>query len=102
MRWRLPFWLAASCGAGRRSPSVYPPVTILKPLHLGEPGLSENLESFFAQDYPGAVQIVFGVHDEKDPAIAVVKALQARYPASRHRASSPTARCMAPTPRSPT
>lgn len=60
--------------------SSYPPVTILKPLHLGEPGLSDNLESFFAQDYPGALQIVFGVHDEKDPAVAVVNALQARYP----------------------
>ena len=66
-------------GEGPR-PSAYPPVTILKPLYLGEPGLSENLESFFAQDYPGAVQIVFGVHDEKDPAVAVVRGLQARYP----------------------
>ena len=78
--------LAAAFLAGRfmeakASPApVYPPVTILKPLHLGEPGLSDNLESFFAQDYPGAVQIVFGVHDEKDPAVAVVRALQARYP----------------------
>ncbi len=61
-------------------PVNYAPVTILKPLHLGEPGLSRNLESFFAQDYPGKVQIVFGVHDESDPAIDVVKALQARYP----------------------
>lgn len=60
--------------------SVYPPVTILKPLHLGEPGLSDNLESFFAQDYPGQTQIVFGVHDENDPAIEVVRALEARYP----------------------
>ena len=61
-------------------PISYASVTILKPLHLGEPGLSENLESFFAQDYPGKVQIVFGVHSENDPAIDVVKALQARYP----------------------
>ncbi len=60
--------------------SACPPVTILKPLHLGEPGLSDNLESFFAQDYPGDIQIVFGVHDAGDPAIAVVEALQARYP----------------------
>lgn len=78
--------LAAAFFAGRfmraeamPAPS-YPPVTILKPLHLGEPGLSDNLESFFAQDYPGQVQIVFGVHDEKDPAVAIVQALQARYP----------------------
>src|SRR6201996_3124810 len=78
--------LAAAFLAGRfmrgegPAPSVYPPVTILKPLYLGEPGLFDNLESFFAQDYPGPIQIVFGVHDERDPAIAIVKALQARYP----------------------
>src|SRR5471032_723927 len=57
-----------------------PAVTILKPLHQGEPDLSRNLETFFAQDYDGAVQILFGVHDESDPAIAVVRALQVRYP----------------------
>jgi ceramide glucosyltransferase len=61
-------------------PHYFPAVTVLKPLHRGEPGLSENLETFFAQDYPGELQIVFGVHHESDPAIAVVKALQARYP----------------------
>jgi ceramide glucosyltransferase len=64
----------------RPAPRQYAPVTILKPLHQGEPGLQQNLETFFAQDYPGEVQIVFGVHSEGDPAIAVVKALQARYP----------------------
>jgi ceramide glucosyltransferase len=57
-----------------------PAVTILKPLHQGEPDLSRNLETFFAQDYAGAVQILFGVHDESDPAIAVVRALQTKYP----------------------
>ena len=56
------------------------PVTILKPLYLGEPRLKENLESFFGQDFNAPVQIVFGVHDNADPAIAVVEALQAKYP----------------------
>jgi ceramide glucosyltransferase len=56
-------------------------VTILKPLHRGEPDLLQNLETFFAQDYAGPVQIVFGVHDEADPAVEVVRALQAKYPA---------------------
>ena len=56
------------------------PVTILKPLYLGEPGLKENLESFFAQDFNAPVQIVFGVHDDEDPAVAIVRALQAKYP----------------------
>jgi len=57
-----------------------PAVTILKPLHRGEPDLARNLETFFAQDYSGALQIVFGVHDQEDPAVAVVRALQAKYP----------------------
>jgi ceramide glucosyltransferase len=57
-----------------------PAVTILKPLHLDDPDLSQNLETFFAQDYAGPVQIVFGVHDEADPALEVVRALQAKYP----------------------
>lgn len=68
----------AGQGAG---PRACPPVTILKPLHRCEPGLFENLESFCRQDYRGPVQIVFGVHDETDPAIAVVTALRAKYPA---------------------
>jgi ceramide glucosyltransferase len=59
-----------------------PAVTILKPLHQGEPDLACNLETFFTQQYDGAVQIVFGVHDEADPAVAVVRALQAQYPHS--------------------
>src|SRR5882757_9881034 len=64
-----------------QSPTPHSPaVTILKPLHQGEPDLARNLETFFAQDYDGAVQIVFGVHDRDDPAVAVVRALQAKYP----------------------
>jgi ceramide glucosyltransferase len=57
-----------------------PAVTILKPLHQGEPDLFRNLETFFAQSYDGPVQIVFGVHDEADPAVEVVRALQVKYP----------------------
>jgi ceramide glucosyltransferase len=56
------------------------PVTILKPLHRGEPELAQNLETFFTQTYDAPVQIIFGVHDESDPAIEVVRALQAKYP----------------------
>jgi ceramide glucosyltransferase len=56
------------------------PVTILKPLHLSDPGLNDNLESFFTQNFVAPVQIVFGVHDKSDPALPVVHALQAKYP----------------------
>ena len=53
----------------------YSAVTILKPLHGAESGLYENLASFCAQDYPSPVQILFGVQDPGDPAIAIVEKL---------------------------
>jgi ceramide glucosyltransferase len=56
-----------------------PGVTILKPLHGAEPGLLENLASFCTQAYPGPVQIVLGVQDPRDEAIAVVERLRAEY-----------------------
>jgi ceramide glucosyltransferase len=61
------------------TPAVMPRVTILKPLHGVEPGLFENLASFCTQNYAGAVQIVFGVQDPRDEAIAVVEELRAKF-----------------------
>jgi ceramide glucosyltransferase len=55
-----------------------PPITVLKPLYNGEPLLTEALETFFRQDYP-SLQLVFGVQRADDPAIPIVRALQARY-----------------------
>lgn len=57
-----------------------PPVTILKPLHGAEPGLAENLATFLLQDYPAPVQVIFGVQRPHDPAVAVVRGLQAAFP----------------------
>jgi ceramide glucosyltransferase len=57
-----------------------PGVTILKPLHGDEAQLYDNLASFCEQDYTGAVQIVFGVENPNDRAIAVVERLRASYP----------------------
>ena len=57
-----------------------PAATILKPLHGDEVGLYENLVSFCEQDYPGEVQIIFGVESPNDAAISVVDRLRAAYP----------------------
>ena len=59
---------------------TFPAATILKPLHGAEAALEENLASFFEQDYPAPFQLVFGVQDENDVAIAVVERLRRRYP----------------------
>lgn len=57
-----------------------PSVTILKPLHGAETGLEAHLATFCAQDYPAPVQVVFGVQNAQDPAVAVVRRLQAAHP----------------------
>jgi ceramide glucosyltransferase len=68
--------------AAVRTPAAsdLPPVTLLKPLHFDSPGLEEDLETFLCQDYPAPIQIVFGVQDVADPAIAIVNHLKARHP----------------------
>jgi ceramide glucosyltransferase len=55
------------------------PVTILKPLHGAEPRLRECLASFCVQDYLGPVQIIFGLQDAHDPALAVVNSLKDKF-----------------------
>jgi ceramide glucosyltransferase len=61
------------------SSSTLPPVTLLKPLCGLEPNLRENLASFFAQNYP-SFEIVFGMRDSNDPALRVLRSVQAEYP----------------------
>jgi ceramide glucosyltransferase len=58
----------------------WPDVSILKPLSGIEARLSENIETYFNQDYPGDIQFVFGVQDPDDGAIPVIEALMRRYP----------------------
>jgi ceramide glucosyltransferase len=62
--------------AAPRRPVLAPGVSVLKPLHGAEPGLVDNLVSFCVQDYPGPVQIVLGVQDANDAAVAVVERLR--------------------------
>jgi len=57
-----------------------PPVTILVPLHGADFQAYENYETLCTQDYP-AYQIVFGVRDEQDPSVSIVRRLMDRFPA---------------------
>ncbi len=59
--------------------SARPAVTVLKPLHGDEPLLEQALASLCVQDYPD-YQVVFGVHDRADQALAAVRRVQARFP----------------------
>ena len=56
-----------------------PSVSILKPMKGADPNLEENLESFFRLDYP-RYELLFGVDEETDPALAVARAVAARHP----------------------
>jgi ceramide glucosyltransferase len=54
-------------------------VTVLKPLKGTRPQLYGNLATFCRQDYP-VFQVVFGVDDPDDPAVAVVERLRSDFP----------------------
>ena len=56
-----------------------PPFSILKPLKGVDPEIWESFCSHCEQDYP-EFQLIFGVSDPVDPAIEVVRKLQAKYP----------------------
>jgi len=60
-------------------PSSFPSPGVLKPLKGADPGLEENLASFFRQTYP-RYQIVLGVAEENDPAVAVARHVMADHP----------------------
>jgi ceramide glucosyltransferase len=56
-----------------------PPVSILKPLKGVDPEIWQSFCSHCDQNYPD-FQLIFGVSDPADPAIEVVRKLQASYP----------------------
>jgi ceramide glucosyltransferase len=61
------------------APAAWPPVSILKPLKGVDADLEGNLESFFRLEYP-TYELVFGVADPGDPALAVARRVAARHP----------------------
>lgn len=57
-----------------------PPVTLLKPIKGDEESLEANLRTFFEQDYPAPMQIVFASTEVDDPGMAVARRLAREYP----------------------
>jgi ceramide glucosyltransferase len=56
-----------------------PPISILKPICGLDKGAYDSWASFCRQDYP-SYQIIFGVSDSNDPAIAVLRQLIRDFP----------------------
>ena len=54
------------------STEFHPAVTILKPVYGLDPEMAKNLRSFCQQDYPN-YQIIFGLHNNNDPAIPIIE-----------------------------
>ena len=76
-------WSAAAFARRREpqgaTPPSLPPVSILKPLKGTDPEIYESFRSHCLQDYP-EYEIIFGVSEATDPAVASVERLQQEFP----------------------
>ena len=63
-------------------PGSQPPLSVLKPVHGRDPRFYEAILSHAAQDYP-EFELLFGLTDPHDPAIADIERLQREFPARR-------------------
>jgi ceramide glucosyltransferase len=71
--------ISPSNAPNRTSP--FPPgVTLLKSLKGADAATEDCLRSWFAQDYNGTVQILFGVASAEDPVCGLVKKLTQEFP----------------------
>ena len=76
-------WLAARrfpLHQGAGDTSFAPPVTLLKSLKGADEATEDCLRSWFAQDYSGEVQILFGVASANDPVCGIVEKLIQEFP----------------------
>jgi ceramide glucosyltransferase len=81
----LCLWGSAAFLRGRKADKsvrptpILPPISILKPLKGTDPDIYASFRSHCLQDYP-EYEIIFGVSDPDDPAVASVEQLQREFP----------------------
>ncbi len=80
--WSAARFLRERKALGKASAFDLPPISILKPLKGTDPEIYESFRSHCLQDYP-QYELIFGVSDPHDSAIASVKALQREFPDRR-------------------
>ena len=73
------FLRASKAVAATNSTRSLPPVSILKPLKGIDPQIYASFRSHCLQDYP-EFEIIFGVSDALDPAVASVEQLKREFP----------------------
>lgn len=76
--WGYAIWCGLKFFRRRTGEDGAEPVSVLKPVAGPEPGLQENLASFFRQDHP-KYEILFGL-EPADPARAVIARLAEAHP----------------------
>jgi len=64
----------------RPVPNYRPPISLLKPVRGRDAGFYEAIRSHATQDYP-EFELLFGVADQTDPAVADIGRLQQEFPA---------------------
>jgi ceramide glucosyltransferase len=81
----LCLWGSAAFLRGRKADKsvrptpILPPISILKPLKGTDPDIYASFRSHCLQDYP-EYEIIFGVSDPDDPAVASVEQLRHEFP----------------------
>jgi ceramide glucosyltransferase len=73
------FLRGRKAGGSTRPTQGLPPVSILKPFKGIDPDIYESFRSHCRQDY-SEYEIIFGVSDAADPAVAAVRRLQEEFP----------------------
>ena len=64
-----------------QQPATFTPsISVLKPLHGAEPGLSTNLDGFFRQNYPGTFELIFCARRDDDAGLQLARAAAAQHP----------------------